>query len=564
VLLIDLVDEATHNGWTAPADITTALERLRDLAKESPIRREAREQIEQAKEHAIEQERKLEAWRQEQRTLQEAVKIVASTLAPGTPIPPMPANHATDGRVSLTGGGLRPQIVAPEYSEIEIADRFANNYAAQLRFIKARGAWLYWDGKRWQNDETDHVANIARLHCKTEAALCASTPGNTNAQARALCSDKTVRAVLRLAAIDPRIASTVSAWDQEPWLLGTPNGVVDLRTGTLRAARPEDHVTKSTAVSPAGECKAWLAFLERATDSDVDMQNYLQRMSGYALTGSTREHSLHFAFGPGGGGKGTFMHAISSILHDYHVTTAIETLTDTKFDRHPTEVAALQGARLVTCSETERGRQWAESRIKQWTGGDQISARFMNQNFFTFTPTFKLLISGNYKPHMRPDTAMRRRFQLIPFKTAIPKSEQDPTLGTKLEKEWPGILGWMIAGAVMWQRDSLNPPAAVLDATVEYMNEEAEDVLSAWIHDCCDIDPRAETKSGDLYRSYKAFAEQAGEKPVTSTVLSKELKQLAGISLKKTKLARFIVGLRLRSPMLPTFASPPPLPPCPG
>jgi putative DNA primase/helicase len=398
---------------------------------------------------------------------------------------------------------------------------------------------------------------MARLHCKAEAALCISTPGNTNAQARALCSDKTVRAVLRLAAIDPRIASMASAWDQDEWLLGTPNGVVDLRDGTVRAARPEDHVTKSTAVSPAGGCPQWLAFLHRATGGDVEMQRYLQRMSGYALTGSTREHSLHFAFGPGGSGKGTFMHAVSSILRDYHVVTAIETLTDTKFDRHPAEVAALQGARLVTCSETERGRQWAESRIKQWTGGDQISARFMNQNFFTFTPTFKLLISGNYKPHMRPDTAMRRRFQLIPFATAIPKSEQDPTLGAKLEKEWPGILGWMIAGAVEWQRVGLNPPAAVLNATSEYMNDEAEDVLSAWLHDCCDLVAGAETKSGDLYRSYKLYAEQAGEKPVTSNLLSKELKDQFGYVLVRNNKGRFVVGLRLKAMTAP-------LPPLPG
>ena len=282
--------------------------------------------------------------------------------------------------VSLMSGGAdwQPKTAPPEYSEIEVADRFANNFATNLRFIKARGSWIYWDGKRWNVDNTDHVANLARLHCRAKSGLCAGTPGNTNAQARALCSDKTVKAVLRLAAVDPRIASTVGAWDQDPWLLGTPDGIVDLRDGTFRAACPEDHVTKSTAVSPEGECRTWLAFLQRATGGDVDVQKYLQRLCGYALTGSTREQSLYFASGPGGGGKGTLMHAVSSILHDYHVVTAIATLTDAKFDRHPAEVAALQGARLVTCSETERGRHWAESRIKEWTGGDAISARFMN------------------------------------------------------------------------------------------------------------------------------------------------------------------------------------------
>jgi putative DNA primase/helicase len=492
---------------------------------------------------------------------------VADRLSTGAGMPSVPAGPANAVSMMSGGANWQPTTAPPEYSEIEVADRFANGYATNLRYIKARGSWIYWDGKRWNVDNTDHVANLARLHCKTEAGICAGTPGNTNAQARALCSDKTVRAVLRLAAVDPRIASTVSAWDQDPWLLGTPDGIVDLRDGTFRPAIPEDHVTKSTAVSPNGDCPTWLAFLQRATGGDVDLQKYLQRLCGYALTGSIREQSLYFVSGPGAGGKGTLMHAVSSILHDYHVVTAIATLTDTKFDRHPAEIAALQGARLVTCSETERGRNWAESRIKEWTGGDPISARFMNQNFFTFTPTFKLLISGNYKPHMRPDTAMRRRFQLIPFKTAIPKSEQDPKLGAKLEKEWPGILGWMIAGTVEWQRVGLSPPSAVLDATNEYMEEEAEDVLSAWMHDRCELDPKAETVIGELYRSYKIYAEQAGESVMTNAMLGKELKRLEFQS-RRTERARLVVGLKLAPPAeppghpasFPRISSLPPLP----
>lgn len=458
------------------------------------------------------------------------------------------ASATIDTRTSLIGGSsASPQIAPPEYSEIEIASRFSNEYATQIRYVKTRGQWLHWNGKRWLVDDRDYVSDLVRQHCRFEAGLCAGTPGQTPAQARSINSNRTVTAVLNLSRVDQRIASTVADWDQDPWLLGTPDGIVDLRSGTIRQAKPEDCVTKCTAVSPGGDCPVWLTFLRRATNGDEHMQSYLQRMAGYFLTGSTQEQTLHFVYGPGRSGKGTFMNPIAKILRDYHVTTAIETLTESKSDRHPTEVAALQGARLVTCSETERGRHWAESRIKQFTGGDQITARFMNQNFFSFTPTFKLLISGNYKPHLRPDSAMRRRFQLIPFEVAIPESEQDPRLAHKLEAEWPGILAWMVQGAVAWQGSGLAAPKCVVTATESYMNDEADDIVSQWLADCCVEAPSAECPNHALYGSYRAFAERAGEKPMTSISLGKELAR-RGCGERRTSVTRYRVGIMLKPP----------------
>ncbi len=204
----------------------------------------------------------------------------------------------------------------------------------------------------------------------------------------------------------------------------------------------------------------------------------------------------------------------------------------------------MHGARLVTCSETERNRHWAESRIKQLTGGDVIAARYMHGNFFNFVPTFKLLVSGNHRPHMRPDSAMRRRFQLIPFVVSIPANERDNNLGTKLEKEWPGILLWMIAGCLAWQRGGLRPPAAVLSATEEYFEEEAEDVLAMWLRESCVADPQEQTPISALYHSFKQYAEQAGERAMTNAQFGKDLKAL-GFEPKRTNAARFITGLRL-------------------
>ena len=200
----------------------------------------------------------------------------------------------------------------------------------------------------------------------------------------------------------------------------------------------------------------------------------------------------------------------------------MQTFTATKSDSHPTDLAGLVGARLVTAVETEEGKGWAEAKIKQLTGGDKISARFMRQDFFEFTPVFKLIIAGNHKPSLQSvDEAIQRRFHLIPFLVTIPKDERDDTLAEKLKAEWPGILAWMIDGCLAWQREGLNPPPAVLSATTAYF--DAEDVLGAWLVEACFREPDAWEKSTELFGSYKDWAERAGEPHIPLKQFSQKL-----------------------------------------
>jgi putative DNA primase/helicase len=246
---------------------------------------------------------------------------------------------------------------------------------------------------------------------------------------------------------DQRIAVTVDEWDADPWLLNTPGGTVDLRTGQMRESDPRDKLTKVTGVSPDWSCPTplWDQLLLRAAAGDMELIAFLQRVAGYSLTGSTAEHSLFFIFGTGANGKSTFINAITACAGEYHRVAPIETFTASKNQRHPTELAGLRGARLVTAVETEEGRRWDESKIKALTGGDTVSARFMRRDFFQYTPQFKLLIAGNHKPGLRlVDEAIRRRFNLIPFTVTIPSEERDPDLSEKLKAELPGILAWMI------------------------------------------------------------------------------------------------------------------------
>jgi putative DNA primase/helicase len=264
------------------------------------------------------------------------------------------------------------------------------------------------------------------------------------------------------------------------------------------------------AVSPGGECPLWLKFLDRITNHDPEFQTFLQRMTGYALTGSVREHSLFFLYGTGANGKSVFLNTIAGIFGDYARTAPIETFISSINERHPTDLAGLMGARLVTAVETEDGRRWAESKIKNLTGGDRIAARFMRQDFFEFTPQFKLIIAGNHRPGLRTvDEAIRRRFHLLPFVVTIPAGERDRNLAEKLRREWPGILRWMVDGCIDWQRNGLTPPATVSKATADYLSQE--DSLGLWLEERCLLGRAYQSRSTALFEDYKEWAENTNE-----------------------------------------------------
>jgi putative DNA primase/helicase len=287
----------------------------------------------------------------------------------------------------------------------------------------------------------------------------------------------------------------------------------DLRTGALRAPNPLDYITKEVAVVPAEPgtpAPLWQSFLATVTAGDQDLQDYLRRVAGYCLTGVTTEHALFFLYGTGGNGKSVFVNTLVGIWKDYAVTFPTEMLMVSNTDRHPTEIARLRGVRLAVGGEIEIGRTWAESKIKALTGGDTLQGRFMRQDFFEFKPQFKLMIIGNHKPSLRGvDEAIRRRLHLIPFTVTIPPEQRDPKLEEKLRAEWPAILRWAIDGSLIWQRDGLKPPKAVLDATDGYL--AGEDAFALWRDDCATADANAWEASSDLWGSWKRWAEAAGE-----------------------------------------------------
>ena len=386
-----------------------------------------------------------------------------------------------------------------------LALSFTSRYADDWRYCAAWGKWLVWTGSRWQPDETLLSHHLIRSICR-EAALKV----DSHRLAAKLLASGTVGGVDRLARSDRRHSSTSDEWDSDLFALNAPGGVVDLRTGRLRAHDRADRMTKLATATPRGDCPRWRSFLDDVTGGDKDLQVYLQRMVGYCLTGATSAHALFFLYGTGANGKSVFVNTLATILGDYATSAPMDTFMEARGDRHPTDLAGLRGARFVASIETEQGRRWNESKVKAITGGDKVSARFMRQDFFEYIPQFKLVIAGNHKPSIRNvDEAMKRRLHLIPFTVTVPPEKRDGQLTERLLAERDGILAWAVDGCLAWQRDGLRPPACVVSATEEYF--EAEDALGQWIEERCLLSKSHREGVSELFTDWREWAERAGE-----------------------------------------------------
>ena len=414
----------------------------------------------------------------------------------------------------------RAKTEIPEYSDFALAEKFAAKHGAIFRHVTNRNDWYFYDGKVWTPDEKLNRYTYARELCSQLAR-----ESHEEAVKKSLTHANTVADVIKMVGYDACMKALVNEFDTDPMLLNTQDGVVDLRSGSMRPHRYQDYFSQITSCGVGGDCPVWVEFLKRITCGDEQLQAYLRRVFGYALTGSTKEHALFFLYGSGANGKSVFIGVIAGILHSYHRTAAMQTFIVSTGDQHPTDMAGLVGSRAVTASETERGRSWDENKIKTITGGDEVSARFMRGDFFEYVPQFKIIIAGNNKPKLKStDEAIRRRFNLIPFLATIPPEERDLDLGAKLNAEYPGILKWAIGGCLEWQRIGLAPPEVVRAATDEYI--KSQNVVNNWIEERCDTGRGLKTMSGELYADFREWSRNCGEESLKQTDFKKALEDL--------------------------------------
>ncbi len=414
-------------------------------------------------------------------------------------------------------------------TDLANARRLVNHHGADLLYSRALG-WLVWDGRRWREDGTGAAMRRAKATVRSIWSEARKARKVEDAEALGKWAAKSqgaerLRAVLALAETEPEVVVTTDALDADPWILNVANGTLDLRTSELRPHRREDHLTRLAPVAydPEARAPGWARFLEQV-QPDPDVREFLARYAGYCLTGTMGEQVFAIHHGGGENGKGVYSDTLIALLGlgEYAKVTPYDTFLVRRQGSATNDLAALRGARLVVAAEPNEGVRLDEAAVKSFTGEDPITCRFHYQEFFTYRPTGKLILTGNHRPRIRgTDHAMRRRVRLVPWPVTVPAGRRDNDLRRKLRDELPGILAWAVRGCLDWQREGLRPPAVVVAAADEY--RDAEDHVGRFIADRCDLGSAQRVTSRDLRAAYKAWCEEDDEEPLSAKALGSKL-----------------------------------------
>jgi putative DNA primase/helicase len=506
--------------------------------------------------------------------------------APSVPLPPLlgpdgkpvPAPYAPES-ISADVAAKPAYQITPRSLTTDLANaqRIQRHFGKQVLF--AGGQWYGWTGKQWK-PSTEAIWQCASqlstlIHneaiswrARAEAARAANHPENgmredKNADQlekyipQAESHEKMNLAMSVLAKTSP---AKMEMFDQDPWALNVNNGIVDLRTGILRPHDPDAFITKLIPIDydPNANPTRFIQFVHEIMNEsqlypqEAEMTRFLQRWVGYGATGSTREQKFAVHHGEGGNGKSTLIDVISGVLGTDYATAAPKgMLTVSRNDRHPTELADLRGVRLVTSSESKKGDVIDEEFIKMVTGNDRIRARKMHCDFFEFIPTNKLQLLTNHKPRiLSQNFAIWRRCMMVPYtvkygsqadvKAGHAQRVKDETLPEALKQELPGILNWIIRGAVDWYAHGLNPPDTVIEATAEY--RASEDIVGRFVEECCELGKDFEVpllQAGcpeSLFPRYQTWCKEHGHHPSASNSFTAELRRVVpGFESQRTK-----------------------------
>jgi putative DNA primase/helicase len=409
------------------------------------------------------------------------------------------------------------------------AEFFAALTGKNLRYDHQRGRWLIWRQHWGVEDTTQQVMQFAKNAARSRLKLSAEIEDDDVRQKEAKwalnnesLSDLT--AMLKLAQSESPLAVAGKDWDSDPWLLGVANGVIDLRTGKLRAGNQTDRITLHTVApyEPGARCEVWLKFLADIFGNDSELIGYLQRCLGYSLTASVRDQCIFYLWGAGANGKTTFLEAVSSAFGPYAGAAPFSMLEHKNKAAIPSDVASTAGKRFITVSETDESIRLNESRVKSMTGGDMQSARFMYKDWFQYRATAKIWLAFNHKPEIQDDShGMWRRVRLIPFSHVFEGHKEDKTFLEKLKVEAAGILAWIVRGCLEWQKQGLREPAIVTLATEQYRKEN--DKIGSFIEDCCEVAKEFSVPSASLWSAYQDWANNCGEPKLDRTKFTSRL-----------------------------------------
>ncbi|MCI6141288.1 MAG: phage/plasmid primase, P4 family [Subdoligranulum variabile] len=459
-----------------------------------------------------------------QALLQRMEVVKDSTVPQPAPTPTKPAPGKAKPAYSLDDTGN--------------ARRFRDRCGKDVRYNYTQKAWMLWDGCVWKRDETAAVKQLCddMLDGMEKETFGIHDPEQAKELRKFITKSRGSHAKDNLLTEAQHLAGipcTDADFDDARGFLNLPNGILKLSDTMLRPHRRSAHITRLAGAlyDPDAEAPVWRAFLDSVTGGDKELQTYLQAMVGYMLTGSTREQCIFFLYGDGSNGKSTFLDVLADLLGSYAMNAQSETITARNNANGPrTDIARLKGARLVTISECPADVWLDEAIVKQLTGGDTVTARYLYGREFEFKPEFKLIMATNHKPRIRgTDSGIWRRIRLVPFTQTIPEDKQDLQLPDKLRAELPGILNWAIDGLRLWLKNSNNarrrglPPCQAVDsATAAYRGEQ--DRLKEFLEECTEPAPGYTVQASILYQVYRRWCEENGERfPVTGNKFGREV-----------------------------------------
>ncbi|HUT58123.1 MAG TPA: phage/plasmid primase, P4 family, partial [Phycisphaerae bacterium] len=407
------------------------------------------------------------------------------------------------------------------------ADRFMHLFGQDVLWCEAKGQWLVWDGRIWNPDAVRGVSCLAELAMRAILKEAANANDDETTQWAVRCNQKAQSRREMIDVVKHRVAVRIDQFDQNPWLLGVGNGVIDLKTGRLLPHAREQMITRlcPSTHDPDALCPRWEQFLREIMNGDAEMIACLQRMAGYFLTGDISVQILPIFYGPGGNGKNVFLDTLMGIMGPHAAEAPEGLLTARITDEHPTEIADLYGKRLVVASETEEGRRMRIGLVKKLTGNRYLKGRFMRQDYFQFERTHKTVLVTNNRPVVtETSNAVWRRLRLISFTVTIPEEKQDKHLTERLVAEWPGILAWAVRGCLDWQKRQcdLALPNTVQDATEEYRNDS--DAIGDFLQERCTVAGDLKVSRSSLYQAFVEWAKGGGEEMLSGKAFASRMR----------------------------------------
>jgi len=470
-------------------------------------------------------------------------------------------NKALSSAYPLNAGIADGGLVLESHGDIRNAKAFAQMARGQFLHVNTRDQWIQWQMEKWKVCEKDEHIAMAKEVCARILIAAGSVFGQDQERGKRLIQEamaahnlSRITAMLKLTVSEPEMATTDRELDCDPYLLGVRNGVIDLRTGQHLFNLPEMRITRycNAGFADNAACPQWLRFLDQIFTSDTETIKCVQRLLGCTLLGLATEEILIICYGHGSNGKSVFSNVVHKIMGGYAITAPPSLLTARRQDDTGprNDLAALAGARYVSINEMQAGDRLDEQVVKMLAGREPISARFLHQEFFEFTPSFTPWLRTNHKPIITGlDDGIWRRLVLLPFSRKFSDDEKDPALEQKLLDEQDAILMWMVKGAQLYLQDGIRLSPRMRSELGTYRTES--DLLGEFLADQITPDPTGKVPQSLVYSSYRGWCEDCGVRPLSKKTFTQRLAE-RGFPESKSGKHRFYTGLIWGAPILPS------------